>query len=188
MRLAILGCALIVYVFAARAQEPFVTIDGDAKSTAWWVLADFHPSTAEVHGIPASKIRKSWCKATEFRKDLLPREFALNEDGTDALEGYSFELEGSFDGSATKQVALVGVYEECSGKRGRFFMVLDLPAAGAPRIRLLDAHLMAHQFGALKLEEDNTITVMSCMDCDDYAMLRWDRKRRKFVWSYPSYE
>lgn len=186
--LVIFGGVLTACGATARADEPFVTVDGDTKSIAWWVLADFHPFTTDIRGIPVNKIRANWCKATEYRKDLLPREFAFNEDGTDALGDYSFALEGNFDGTATRQAALVGVYEECGGKRGRFFMILDLPKVGPPRVRLLHAILTDHQFAALSVDKDQKITIMSCMDCDNYAMLKWDRKRRKFVWSYPRFE
>jgi hypothetical protein len=173
---ALLGCE-------AHADDPFVTIEGDAKSVAWWVLAEFHPFTRDVRGIPVEKIRKNWCKATEFRKDLMPREL-LFEYGTDAMEGggLSFAIEGSFDGSGSREVALVGVYEECGGQRGRFILILDLVAAGQPKIRFVEAVPTAHQFGALSREKDNVIAVWSCMECDGVSKLKWDRKRRKFAW------
>jgi len=182
-----LCCVLIASTAAVRSEQPFVTIEGDTDKIAWWVLADFHPFTTEVRGIPVSKIRKGWCKATEFRKDLLPREFAIDKSGKDALEGYSFAVEGSFDGSAVKQVALVGVYEECSGQRGRFFMILDQPKIGPPRIRFLDAFQTENQFGMLELMKGNTLLLWSCMDCDGYAKLTWDRKRRRFKWLSPDF-
>jgi hypothetical protein len=187
-RIAVLGCTLIVYMAASRAEEPFVTVQGDTGHIAWWVLADFHPFTTEVRGIPVNKIRKSWCKATEFRKDLFPRELMFDEDGSDAMEGLSFALEGNFDGSATKQVALVGVYEECTGQKGRFFMILDQPAGGKPKVRLLDAVQTPHQFGALSIHDDKTIIVWACMQCDNLAKLRWDRKRHRFIWLPPPAE
>jgi hypothetical protein len=159
-----------------------MTVEGDIKNNAWWVIADFHPFTTEVRGIPVNKIRKSWCKATEFQRDLFPKEVVFDERGGDAMEGYSFALEGSFDGTTTKQVALVGVYEECTGLRGRFFMILDQPLNGKPKVRLLNAVETPHQFGALSVEADKTIFYWSCMECDAVARLKWDRKRHKFMW------
>jgi hypothetical protein len=94
----------------------------------------------------------------------------------------SFAVEGRFDGSAVRQVALVGVYEECAGKKGSFVLILDQPANGRARVRFLDAVQTAHQFGALQKGQGNTIVVWSCMECDGRAVLRWDRKRRKFDW------
>ncbi|SDO94644.1 hypothetical protein SAMN05444050_5414 [Afipia sp. GAS231] len=167
------------------AQAPFVTIEGNLESTAWWVLADFHPFTTEVRGIPVNQIRRNWCKATEFRKDLIPKEL-LVVNGTDQMEEakLSFALQGHFDGSATTQVALVGVYQECSGQKGRFVLIIDQPANanGKAKIRFVSALPTGHQFGVLSQGEDNAIAAWGCMECDDRSVLKWDRKKRKFDW------
>ena len=172
----------------SSAQAPFATAEGDLKSTAWWVLADFHPFTTEVRGIPVSRIRKSWCKATEFRKDLIPKEW-LFENGTDEMEAGQlvFAAEGHFDGSATKQLALTGVYQECSGQKGSFILVLDQPIdTRKPRIRFLGTTDTNHQFLALEKSQKNSkassIVAWSCMECDARSVLQWDRKKRKFDW------
>ncbi|MEY9193668.1 hypothetical protein ABH991_007096 [Bradyrhizobium ottawaense] len=95
---------LLLTAAQAPGQQAFVTLNGNLKTEAWWVIAEFRPFTAEVRGIPANQIRKSWCKATEFRKDLIPKELMF-ENGTDAMKGagMSFTIEGRFDGGATKQ-------------------------------------------------------------------------------------
>lgn len=185
----VLCCALALMMHPASAQAPvgqapFVTIEGDLKATAWWVLADFHPFTKEVRGIPVSQIRKNWCKATEFRSDLIPKEL-LFENGHDAMEegGRFFALEGNFDGSATKQVALTGVYQECAGKKGSFVLILDQPInPGKPRIRFISTSEANRQFLALQKEKDDRLLVWTCMECDAFSILKWDRKKRKFAW------
>jgi hypothetical protein len=181
----IAACAGIFLLTIAQApgQQPFMTIEGDLKTSAWWVIADFHPFTTEVRGIPVKQIRKSWCKATEFRKDLFPKEL-LSDGGGDAMEAgrMSFAIEGHFDGSAANQVALVGVYQECSGQKGRFILILDQPASGKARIRFVSATPTDRQFGALEKEKDNSIVAWVCMDCDGFSVLKWDRTKRKFDW------
>jgi hypothetical protein len=181
--IAVLCGALVLARVEARAQQPFVTLEGDPKATGWWLIADFHPFTTEVRGIPADQIRKSWCKATEFRKDLIPKEI-LFDGGADEMEAakLSFSLEGHFDGSASTQIALAGVYQECSGQKGRFILILEQPTAGKPNIRFLDARRTERQFGALQKGDGNTITVWACMECDGFSVLKWDRKKRKFDW------
>jgi hypothetical protein len=181
--LAVVVSALVLANITAVAQQPFVTIEGDLKSAAWWVVADFHPFTTEVRGIPANQIRKSWCKATEFRRDLIPKEILLY-GGVDELEEskLSFSLEGHFDGSASTQIALVGVYEECSGPKGRFILILEQPTGGKPKIRFLDTVQTDRQFGALEKGDGNTIVAWACMECDVVSTLKWDRKKRKFDW------
>ena len=182
----VLTLCCLCCVFATmpvKGQQPFLTTAGDLKSVAWWVLAEFHPFTTEVRGIPVNKIRKNWCKATEFRKELIPREL-LFEGGTDAMaaSGFEFALEGHFGGSPTKQVALVGVYEECSGKKGRFILILDQPTGGSVKVRFVSAVLTEHQFGALQRGEHNSIIAWACMECDNFAELKWDSRKRRFDW------
>lgn len=128
-----------------------------------------------------SQIRETWCKATEFRKELIPKELLVenNVDGM-AQAGLSFALEGRFDGSAVNQIALVGVYQECAGKKGAFMLILDQLAAGKSKVRFLSATPTDHQFSALGKGEGNTIVVWSCMECDGRSILKWDRKKRKF--------
>jgi hypothetical protein len=180
---AVLGATFVLALSQVSAQQSFVTINGDLKTTAWWVLADFQPFTAEVRGIPAGHIRKNWCKATEFRKDLIPREL-LFENGSDEMEQaqLSFAMEGRFDGSLSTQVALVGVYQECAGKKGRFILIIDRPAGGPPKIRFVDAVETDRQFGALAKGKDNTLIAWACMECDNYSVLKWNPKSRKFEW------
>jgi len=185
LRAGALCCILaLAMAHSSSAQAPFVTAEGDLKTTAWWVVADFHPFTTEVRGIPANRIRKSWCKATEFRKDLIPKEW-LVENGTDQMDASQlvFAVEGSFDGSATRQVALTGVYQECAGRKGSFILILDQPInPGKPRIRFLSTSETNHQFLALAKGKDNSIIAWSCMECDGRSILQWDRKKRKFGW------
>jgi hypothetical protein len=180
---SVLGGIFLFAVAPTSAQTQFVTINGDLKAAAWWVLADFQPFTTEVRGIPANQIRKNWCKATEFRKDLIPREL-LFENGSDqmAQAELSFALEGRFDGSLVTQIALVGVYQECSGKKGRFILIIDRPAGGPPKIRFVNAIATDRQFGALARGKDNTLVAWACMECDGYSTLKWNRKSRKFEW------
>src|ERR1700737_571920 len=78
--IAALWCILVFTVAAARAEQPFMTLD-EKSSGAWWVAAEFHPFTAAVRGIPATKIRKSGCKATELPRDWLPRETLIAQHG-----------------------------------------------------------------------------------------------------------
>jgi len=120
---AILLASLVLLVTAAigpAQQSGFVRIAPEPKSYAWWLRAEFHPFETEVRGIPITKIRRTWCKATEFRNDLFLPEAApyLQHSG-----GLSFSV-GSVDGSKAKQTALIGVYETCAGARGSFLLVL----------------------------------------------------------------
>jgi hypothetical protein len=152
----------------------FISIAPD--SDAWWLSAEFHPFDVEVRGIPVRKIRATWCKATEFRKDLFPPGPASDLDHSG---GFSFAVDGFFDGSKTRQTALVGAYETCTGERGSFLLILAWPQGRAPVIRF--AHEMGIQFGMLKTSTDSTLVVLHCMECDHFTKFKWDKSKRRFV-------
>ena len=98
----------------------------------------------------------------------------------------SFAVEGHFDGSATKQVALVGVYQECSGRKGRFIVILDQPRRGQPKVRFVDALPTERQFGVLSVGNNGSIVAWGCMECDGSSVLEWDPKKRRFAWAHDS--
>jgi hypothetical protein len=154
----------------------FVSIAPEPKGSAWWLRAEFHPLDVEVRGIPVGKIRATWCKATEFRKDLFPpgTEGDLEHSGR-----LSFTVDGSFDGSKTRQTALVGAYEACTGKKGSFLLVLAWPQGRAPVVRFIRE--MDMPFGMLTVSTDSTLIVSHCMGCDHVTKFKWDKSRRGFV-------
>jgi hypothetical protein len=160
-----------------HAQSDFVKVAPEPKSYAWWLRAEFHPFETKVRGIPVGAIRKSWCKATEFRKDLFPAEAApyLEHSG-----GLAFSADGFFDGSRTRQTALIGVYETCTGERGSFLLVFAHPP-GRPTKIMFVHEIPDHQFGMLTVLPDSTIQVFHCMECDNTTKFRWNKSRRRFV-------
>jgi hypothetical protein len=168
----------LVWATASQAQS-LVTVNPEPSSFAWWLRADFHALHNEVRGIPVANIRSDWCKATEFSRELFPPGL-LVENGTDLLAqaGLSFSLQGSFDGSGTKQTALVGVYETCGGEKGRFFLILD---AGTRKVRFLDAEPAKERFSALAAQGRSGIRILYCLECDVSSTVRWDRARKRFV-------
>jgi hypothetical protein len=173
--LALVGLA---WTTAALAQN-FITVNPEPSGLAWWLRADFHALHREVRGVPVASIRRDWCKATEFSRELFPQELLI-ENGTDLLAeaGLSFSIEGSFDRSGTKQIALVGVYETCRGQEGRFFLILD---ADTRKVRFLDAQAAKQRFSAIAAQGGSTIVIMYCLECDVSSTVRWDRARQRFV-------
>jgi hypothetical protein len=138
--------------------------------------AEFHPFDVEVRGIPVGKMRATWCRATEFRKDLFPPDLASELDQS---RGFSFTVDGSFDGSKTRQTALVGAYETCVGKKGSFLLVLAWPQGRAPVIRFVQE--MGIPFGILMASTNSTLAVLHCLECDHFTRFKWDKSRRRFV-------
>ena len=162
---------------AAQAQDFATTKPG---KDAWWLRTSFNPMHTEVRGIPVAKIRKDWCKATEFTLDLIPKKLR-DEDDTEKMikqYGFAFSMEGHFDRSKTTQVALTGVYQTCAGKKGSFLLVLD---KDTQKIRFVDATPSDTQFAILTSGEKD-IVIAYCLECDIGGVLRWNAKKKAFGW------
>jgi len=162
-------------------RSSFVTLDPEKPDfLAWYLRANYHPFGKEVRGIPVTRINKNWCEANEVTRELIPS--GLLGENIDATGGLSFAVEGHFDGSKIEQTALVGVYRHCTGgEKGFFLLILDAPRNGARKIRFLEEMPLAH-FAALKAQEDSSIVLWDCMDCDVSSVLRWDKSKRRFDW------
>ena len=158
-------------------QNAFVTVAPQPEYYAWWLRAEYHPFGTEVRGIPVARIRASWCKANEFRKDMFPPELAESFPG----DNRSFAIDGFFDGSKTSQTALVGVYETCEGERGAFLLVLARSKDKLPAIRFVVEIPGEHEFALVYRVNASTIGVYHCMECDHVSKFKWNRKRRTFV-------
>jgi hypothetical protein len=108
-------CFLIAGPAIGGAEDkPFLTTSPTPEYYAWWLRTEYHPFGADIRGIPPGKIRAGWCKVNELRRDMFPDDLALyfGEDKS------PFAVDGVFDGSKTRQTALVGVYQTCKGARG----------------------------------------------------------------------
>ena len=178
------GWKLMPPVLTGNVNRPkFVTLDPEKPSmAAWYLRAIYHPFGKAVRGIPVARINKTWCEANELTKELIPSEL-LVENGVDtmAVSGLSFAVEGHFDGSKVKQIALVGVYRHCDGKTGYFLLILDPPRNGTRKIRFLEEMPRA-EFLALQAKADS-IVVWFCMDCDGSSGLQWDKSKHRFDWA-----
>lgn len=173
--------ALLAVLFAAAAQaEPKPFFPAEPKpGGAWWLNVNIAPQGKAVRGIPVKSIRAGWCLADELTKEMLADELQT-KNGRDELDEYglSFALEGSFDGSGTRQTAVVGIYETCRCRKGYFFLIFD---TATRKIRFLDHEAARHPFAAIGKESATAIRIMYCLECDISSVVRWDRARKKFV-------
>jgi hypothetical protein len=178
MKRLLLAVVLAILATAAHAQQPFATVT--PGNEAWWLRTSFNPMHTDVRGIPVGKIRRTWCKATEFTRDLMPKQEMEQEKSGQVMDevGLAFSFTGNFDRSKTKQVALVGVYQECAGKKGSFLLIID---ESTQKVRFLDTTPSETQFAILSVHK-NDIVLAGCMECDAGGVLRWNAKRQAFRW------
>jgi hypothetical protein len=175
MKRIILAALFAALATAAQAQS-FYTLKSGPE--AWWLRAAFNPAGTEVRGIPVKSIKPNWCRADEFTPDNMKDLLAMEQAGQTMKEaGLSFAVEGNFDRTKVKQVALVGVYQECGGKKGSFLLVVD---AGTTKVRYVDAMPGEEQFAAVGAHK-NDIVFTSCLECDGGVTMRWNAKRKIFA-------
>ena len=176
-----IAVVVLLAVFATVAQaQSFFTFINDNKMEAWWLRAAFNPTHAEVRGIPVAKIRKSWCKATEFTTENMKDLLAMEQAGETMKEaGLSFAVAGHFDRSKVRQVALTGVYQACGGEKGSFLLIID---EGTNKVRFVDEMPGETQFAAVGAHK-NDIVLTPCLECDSGTVLRWNAKKKAFGWA-----
>jgi len=152
----------------------FLKTAPDADGGAWWLRTEYRAFGVEVRGLPVAKIRSNWCKATEFRKDLFPPDLAAYFPEKES----PFAIDGYFDGSKTKQTALVGVYETCKGERGAFILILAMPQGKSPAVRFLVEIPGERQFATVDAVDASTVAVFHCMECDHVSKYKWNKTKR----------
>ena len=172
----------IVPVMADAQEKPFLTTAPTPEGYAWFLRTEYHPFGTDVRGIPLAKIRAGWCKANEFRADLFPAEEAKSFEDS----GMSFAVDGFFDGSKTRQTALVGVYESCKGERGAFLLVLAWPKQKPPVVKFVQELPGEREF-AMVLTDGPVIELFHCMDCDYVSKYRWNKVKQRFVLLPPEF-
>jgi hypothetical protein len=178
MRGILLATFLALVPAITGAQDnTFLKTAPDTKSEAWWLRTKYRAFNLDVRGIPVAKIRANWCKATEFRKELFPPDLAAYFGD----EKSPFAVDGFFDGSRTKQTALVGVYETCKTKRGAFFLILAWPTGKPPVILFVREIPGEGEFATVSVDSDSMISVYHCMECDHRSKFKWSQSKRRFV-------
>jgi hypothetical protein len=178
MRGILLAIFLALLPAIGRAQDSsFLKTAPDTRGEAWWLRTEYRAMDGEVRGIPVARIRSNWCKATEFRKDLFPPDLAASFE----KKASPFAVDGFFDGSKTKQTALVGVYQTCKGERGAFFTILAMPQGKPPVVRFVVQVAGEREFAVVDAVDASTIAVFHCMECDHVSKYRWNKSKKRFV-------
>jgi len=194
MRRTIVAAGLVCALMptAASAQTPAVSTQSRVLSVQpepardpWWQRATWAPRATVVRGMPVKRIEPAWCAAEAFTNELFGDEL-LQSAGVSLLEGLTFSLESSFEGSGKMQTAFVGAYRRCEGEKGLFVAIIDRPGP-RPRLRfLVEVPDPGTAFAALALEPDGTLAVWWCPACDKGHRIAFNRETRGFYVAGPA--
>jgi len=169
----------------AAADKAVFTVAPEPADKPWWRRAHWQPRATTVQGVPIKRLHPDWCAAEAVGRERLDE--AVGVAVVDqALDGRSFTLEGSFDGSGAPQLAFVGAYRRCAGEQGLFVAIIE-PSRDRVRMRFLvevpDADSAVAMLGR---EPDGTLAVWWCAECASGNRIAFNRDKREFYVAGPA--
>lgn len=171
---------LLFCSFSIEAENNLqIRVYEEPKNNPWWQRTEFFPVHTTIRGIPLHEIEKTWHLASELNKKAIPNDLLFKE-GSDlmAQSQLVFSRTGDFNQDGIDDLALVGVYEDCTLQFGRFFLILTKNRSDkwdVSFIRLInDPKFIA-------ISKDGPIKIWLCMECDDGFDLRWDSNKMEYI-------
>ena len=182
-------CAALVCLFAAplsRAQTPgLLSVAPEPARDPWWQRATLHPRATTLRGMAIKRFEPAWCAAEAFTRELFGDDL-LGPAGGSPLDGLSFAIEASFDGSGKPQTAFVGAYRRCDGERGLFVAIVERPGERQRLRFLVEVPDPGTAFAALSLEPDGALAVWWCGGCANGHRIAYNRETRGFFVAGPA--
>jgi hypothetical protein len=180
-----ISTAVLPQTPAAATQSRMLSVRPEPARDPWWQRAAWAPRATVVRGMPIKRIEPAWCAAEAFTRELFGDEL-LQPGGVSLLDGLSFSVESSLDGSGALQTAFVGAYRRCEGERGLFVAIIDRPGQ-RPRLRfLVEVPEPGTAFAAVALEPDGTLAVWWCPACENGHRIAFNRETRGFYVAGPA--
>jgi hypothetical protein len=144
----------------------------------WWERVRFDAGNRTVRGLVVGNLDPAWRLASELKAESIPSEGRVS--GHDAAgqmrdNGLSFSINGDFNGDGKEDLAVVGVYEDSMGGRGKFLLVLTRSAGEPWQKAFLRSWSGEPGFLALTRER-GAIILSSATGFLDRRALEWDRQ------------
>lgn len=170
-----------------KTGEPVAQVGPESAQEAWWLRIEFEPTQEAIRGIPVAQLDASWVQATELNKDLVPKQL-LQESGGDRMAAakQEFSRSGDFNRDGVTDEALVGVYRDKQGNRGKFLLIISQREGRWEKL-FLETDPSRAGYSALGLQGDN-LTLWSCMECGAVSELAWHADIKRFAWVEPPLE
>lgn len=168
------GPLLALLLLVAPSQSLFAE-----ETEPWWVTERYQPAQNKIQSIPVKQLDKTWVKASPLTKEKLSEDAVLRLGGEPS---YQFEVEADFNKDGRRDRAMVGVYEDASGAKGRFLLILTEEGRGAWKKAFLEKVPGDPGFSVLVYEEGGSLGWVDCFECDaELGDLMWDGTKYSLV-------
>jgi hypothetical protein len=136
---------------------------------AWWLSARFSPTATTYESLPVTKLDPSWVKVSFLDYDILPRD-SQDDVGWMRRDGFVFRVDNFFVLKGATNRVSTGVYEDRTGRRGRFLLVLQKSTGGGWQVAFLHKEPGEAGFSVLRRKSGN-LYWGTCLQCDEFVRL-----------------
>lgn len=158
--------AVVLFVACALVAQ-------DKPVEAWWLHATFTPTETHYESVPLSAINPEWVKITILSFASLPADAKEDLDWMHR-DGFRFQVDDYFKQRGMSDRVLCGVFEDRSGRKGRFLLVLQKPKDGGWKVAYLHRETGEPGFSVL-VRKPNGLFWGTCMQCEEFSRLRVSR-------------
>lgn len=145
----------------------------DDSGLAWWLRDQYEPSAVTSALFKMSDINPEWVKFKLLSYSDLSDEAKKDIPWMEEY-GYKFSIDGDFNKDGRSDKAVVGVYENKNGEKGRFLLILTKRKNGRWAKEFLDEIKGEPGFSVL-YKCGNSICWSECMECDGGHILEWKK-------------
>jgi hypothetical protein len=149
----------------------------DKPTEAWWLTATFTPSQTAYESLPVSEINPDWVRISVLSYASLPPE-AKSDLTWMRRHGFAFRVDNYFKRKGVTDRELSGVFEDRSGRKGRFLLVLERRARAAPWKVAFLHHETGEPGFSVFARRASGLYWGTCIQCGEFSRLR--RKGGKF--------
>lgn len=163
------ACALGLAAALALVAAPALAAQGKPVE-AWWLNATFTPSQTAYESLPVKQIDPAWTRFAVLSYAALPAD-ARSDTGWMHRDGFAFQVDNYFKRRGFVDRELSGVFEDRSGRKGRFLLVLERTATGPWKVAFLHQETGEASFSVFA-RRSTGLYWGTCMQCGEFSRLR----------------
>jgi hypothetical protein len=169
---------MFVLLVAPGMSPAAVTQEKPAE--AWWLSAEFPPTESGYDSFKAESIDPDWAKLSILSYKLLPGA-AADDLSWMRTDGFVFQVDNFFKRPGIADRELCGVYQDTSGKTGRFLLVLQRKGKSAPwTVAYVHKESGSAGFSVLR-RHGGSLYWGTCLQCDEFSRLKLKNGRFDLV-------